>query len=159
SPVAQIPAELWRSHRNSGTTAPTSGGEIMSAHQDPRNRELCHWMATVACICGLMTFALGQQPEAGAPRRLNLHDAVEMALKHNHVVRIATFHVEEQKHAKEVARSAYLPTIRNDSSFAHVTDTQFIAIPAGGLGVVSGASIPAQQFNINQGDKNFIVSG
>src|SRR6266478_5198809 len=37
--------------------------------------------------------------------------------------------------------------------------TQLIAIPAGGLGVVSGTGIPARQFTINQGDKNFIVSG
>ena len=50
------------------------------------------------------------------------------------MVRIAAFHVEEEQHAKEVARSAYLPTIRNDSTFAHATDTQFIAIPAGSIG-------------------------
>src|SRR6202008_3499444 len=73
--------------------------------------------------------------------------------------RIPAFHVEEQKHAKEVARSAYLPTIRNDSVFAHATDTQFIAIPAGAFGIVGGNAIPPRQFNINQGDKNFISSG
>jgi len=103
--------------------------------------------------------ARAQQAESNRPRRLNLHEAVEMALKHNHVVRIAAFHVEEQQHAKEVARSAYLPTIRNDSVFAHATDTQFIAIPAGAFGTVGGTAIPQRQFNINQGDKNFISSG
>jgi outer membrane protein TolC len=103
--------------------------------------------------------ALGQQTESTAPRTINLHEAVELALKHNHVVRIAALHVEEEQHAKEVARSAYLPTLRNDSLFAHATDTQFIAIPAGGLGVVNGTGIPPRQFTINQGDKNFISSG
>jgi outer membrane protein TolC len=102
---------------------------------------------------------LGQQTESTAPRTINLHEAVELALKHNHVVRIAALHVEEEQHAKEVARSAYLPTLRNDSIFAHASDTQFIAIPAGGLGVVSGTEIPPRQFTINQGDKNFITSG
>jgi outer membrane protein TolC len=103
--------------------------------------------------------ALGQQTDPTAPRTINLHQAVELALRHNHVVKIASLHVEEEKHAKEVARSAYLPTIRNDSVLAHASDTQFIAIPAGGLGVVGGTGIPARQFTINQGDKNFIVSG
>ncbi len=103
--------------------------------------------------------ALGQQTDPTAPRTINLHQAVELALRHNHVVRIAAFHVEEEQHAKEVARSAYLPTIRNDSVFAHATDTEFIAIPVGGLGVVSGTQIPQRQFTINQGNKNFITSG
>ena len=83
-----------------------------------------------------------QQTGSTATRTINLHDAVELALKHNHVVRIAALHVEEQQHAKEVARSAYFPTIRNDSVFAHATDTQFIAIPGGALGIVSGTPIP-----------------
>ena len=132
----------------------------MTAHQNPRNSVFRQWAATtLISIFSLSTFALAQQPESNVPRRLNLHEAVELALRHNHGVRIAAFHVEEEQHAKEVARSAYLPTLRNDSMFAHASDTQFIAIPAGGLGVVSGTSIPARQFTINQGDKNFIVSG
>jgi outer membrane protein TolC len=131
----------------------------MTAHQDPRNRVFRQSATALVSIFSLLTLALAQQPESNVPRRLNLHEAVELALRHNHVVRIAALRVEEEQHAKEVARSAYLPTIRNDSTFAHATDTQFIAIPAGGLGVVSGTSIPARQFTINQGDKNFIVSG
>ncbi len=116
-------------------------------------------MLTAIILYLMPACALGQQTDSTAARTINLHQAVELALRHNHGVRIAAFHVEEEQHAKEVARSAYLPTIRNDSAFAHATDTQFIAIPAGGLGVVSGTGIPARQFTINQGDKNFIVSG
>ena len=104
-------------------------------------------------------FVQGQHTQSTTPRRINLHEAVELALKHNHVVRIAALHIEEEQQAKEIARSAYLPTIRNDSVFAHATDTQFIAIPAGAFGTVGGNAIPSQQFNINQGDKNFISSG
>jgi outer membrane protein TolC len=103
--------------------------------------------------------AVAQQPELSSARRLSLHEAVELALKHNHSARIAALHVEEEQHAKEVARSAYLPTVRNDSAFAHVTDTQFIGIPAGAFGTVGGSAIPPRQFNISQGEKNFIVSG
>jgi outer membrane protein TolC len=104
-------------------------------------------------------FVYGQQVESTAPRTINLHKAVELALKHNHVVRIAALHVDEEQHAKEVARSAYLPTIKNDSVFAHATDTQFIAIPTGGFGTAGGVPIPQQTLTINQGDKNFISSG
>ena len=100
-----------------------------------------------------------QQTEPTAPRTINLHEAVELALKHNHGVRIATLHVEEEQHAKEVERSAYLPTIRNDSFFAHATDTEFIGIPAGGLGVLANTAIPQRQLIISQGEKNFITSG
>ena len=131
----------------------------MTPHHNPRIRVFRQWATSLVSIFSLLTFAVAQQPESNVPRRLNLHEAVELALRHNHVVRIAALHVEEQQHAKEVARSAYLPTIRNDSVFAHATDTQFIAIPAGAFGTVGGTAIPQRQFNINQGDKNFISSG
>jgi len=103
--------------------------------------------------------ALGQQPDSTAQRTINLHQAVELALKHNHVVRIAGFKVEENQHAKEVARSAYFPVVKNDSVFLHVTDTQFIEIPAGGLGVVGSNPIPARPLLLNQGGHTFETSG
>ena len=89
----------------------------MTAQRDLRNRGLRQLMTAMACLLSLITLAFGQQPDSATSRRLNLHDAVELALKHNHVVRIAALHVEEEQHAKEVARSAYLPTLRNDSNF------------------------------------------
>ena len=131
----------------------------MTAHQNHPSRLFRQWTRPLVSVFSLLTLALAQQPESNTPRRLNLHEAVELALNHNHAVRIAALHVEEEQHAKEVARSAYLPTLRNDSFFAHATDTEFIAIPEGALGVVSGTAIPGHQFTINQGEKNFITSG
>ena len=131
----------------------------MNAHQNPANSAFRHWAIAIVSVFSLLTSALAQQPESNVTRSINLHEAVELALKHNHVVRIAALHVEEEQHAKEVARSAYLPTLRNDSIFTHATDTEFIAIPEGGLGVVSGTPIPGHQFTINQGEKNFVTSG
>jgi outer membrane protein TolC len=103
--------------------------------------------------------AFGQKTDSPAPRTINLHEAVELALKHNHVVRIATLKVEEDQYAKEVARSAYFPVVRNDSAFFHVTDTQHIEIPAGALGVVSGTPIPGGPVILNQGGRTFETSG
>jgi outer membrane protein TolC len=117
-----------------------------------------HTVIAAALFMGAV-LVQGQQNDSTAPRTINLHEAVDLALKRNHIVRIATFHVEEEQHAKEAARSAYLPTIRNDSTFAHLTDTQFIAIPAGAFGIVAGNAVPPTQININQGGVNFIGSG
>lgn len=119
-----------------------------------------HRVALMAFILSLgHSFVLGQQTASISPRAITLREAVELALKHNHVVRIAEFKVDEKQHAKEVARSAYFPLVRNDSALVHVTDTQFIAIPAGGLGIVAGSLIPPKPFIINQGGQTFLTSG
>jgi outer membrane protein TolC len=97
-----------------------------------------------------------KQPE---PRRITLEQAVQLALKHNHVVRIAAYDVQEKEHRKEIARSAYFPILRNDSVLAHLTDTQFIGIPAGGLGTVGGTPIPPLSTILNQGGLTIVTSG
>jgi len=96
-----------------------------------------------------------QEAPSAQPRHLSLDEAVKLALQHNHLVRIASLKVVEDEHAKEVARSAYLPVLRNDSVFAHLTDTQFIGIPAGSLGTVDGTPIPTRTSIINQGALTF----
>jgi outer membrane protein TolC len=103
--------------------------------------------------------AFAQESVPRAPRKMNLTEAVDSALKHNHLVRISSLKVEEDQHAKEVARSAYYPLLRNDSVFAHLTDTQFIEIPTGGLGAVGNNPIPPKPLVINQGSKTFETSG
>jgi len=93
------------------------------------------------------------------PRHITLQEAVQLALKHNHDIRIAGYTVEEKEHAKQVAKSAYFPTIRNDSSFMHATDTELIQIKPGSLGVAAGTQIPPVDAIISQGGKDFITSG
>jgi len=117
-----------------------------------------------ALLCALIPFAYAatlaaQESKSPAPRRITLDEAVQLALKHNHVVRIAGYKVEEQKHTKEIARSAYFPVLRNDSNLAQLTETQFIGIPAGSLGIVSGTAIPEQTAVLNQGGRTLITSG
>jgi outer membrane protein TolC len=100
-----------------------------------------------------------QENKSPAPRRITLDEAIQLALKHNHAVRIAGYKVEEKEHAKDVTRSAYLPVLRNDSSVLRLTDTQFIAIPAGSLGTVSGTSLPERSVILNQGGHTLVTSG
>ena len=102
--------------------------------------------------------AVAQKDDLSVPR-MNLQRAVELALEHNHNVRISSLKVEEDEHAKEVARSAYLPVLRNDTSFLHLTDTQLIEIPAGSLGSVGSNPIPSRDHILNQGGRDIFISG
>ena len=92
-------------------------------------------------------------------RHITLQEAVQLALQHNHNVHIAEYKVEEKQHAKEVAKSAYFPTIRNESNFVHLTDTQLIQIHAGSLGTVAGSPVPPATAIINQGGRDLTTSG
>jgi outer membrane protein TolC len=109
-------------------------------------------------VSGSLAFAEGPG-DAARPRRITLQEAVQLALKHNHNIRIASYKVEEKQYAKEAAKSSYFPSIRNDSSFLHLTDTQLIELNAGSLGVAAGTPIPPVNSIINQGGVNLTTSG
>jgi outer membrane protein TolC len=111
-----------------------------------------------ASLLHLGTLA-AQEIKPPSPRRITLDEAVQLALKHNHVVRIAGYKVQEKEHAKEVMRSGYFPVLRNDSSALNVTDTQFIGIPAGSLGTIGGTPLPERSVILNQGGHTFVTSG
>jgi len=104
--------------------------------------------------------AFAAEPDGTASaRRITLHEAVQLALQRNHYVHIAEYTVEEKQHAKEATKSAYFPTIRNESNFLHVTDTQLIQIAAGSLGPIPGSPIPPVNAIINQGGRDLATSG
>jgi outer membrane protein TolC len=101
----------------------------------------------------------GQTDNPAPTRRITLHEAVQLALQHNHVVRIDQFKVEQMEQAKRASKSDYFPSIRNDSSFLHLTDTQLIELHTGSLGAVAGTPIPVGNAIINQGGRNLTTSG
>ncbi len=116
-----------------------------------------HFILALA-LSGAVAFA--EDPgNTAPPRHITLHDAVQLALQHNHLVRINVYKVEEKQHAEEVAKSEYLPSIRNESNFVHLTDTQLIQIYPGTLGTVAGSPIPPVNSVINQGGRNLTTSG
>jgi len=92
-------------------------------------------------------------------RHMTLQEAVQLALKHNHNIRIAGYTFEEKRQAKEFAKSSYFPSIRNDSSFMHLTDTQLVEINAGSLGLSDGTAIPPVNRILNQGGRSLTTSG
>jgi outer membrane protein TolC len=105
-----------------------------------------------------LTFA-GEPGDKTSARHITLPEAVQLALRHNHYVHIAEYKIEENRHAKEAAKSAYFPSIRNDSSFVHLTDTELIQISRGALGTVFGNPVPPVSSIINQGALNLTTSG
>jgi outer membrane protein TolC len=118
--------------------------------------------AIVLTLAGLLLAsspASGQTTGTQSPRLITLREAVELALQRNHVVRLAGLEVEEHEHVKEAAKSAYFPSVRNDTNLAHVSDTQLIEIPAGGLGAVGSNLVPPQPLIINQGGLTFASTG
>jgi outer membrane protein TolC len=103
--------------------------------------------------------AFAQQPEPAAARRITLREAVDLALAHNHAVRLARLSVDEKDRAKDVAKSDYFPQVRNDTTLVHLTDTQLIEIPAGGLGVFGVTLVPPQTLILNQGGVSAATNG
>jgi outer membrane protein TolC len=113
----------------------------------------------LTCAVVIAASAYAQESKTSAPRAITLDEAVQLALKNNHSVHLASLRVEESQHAKDIARSSYFPNLRNDSNALRVTDTQFIAIPQGKLGTAAGTPIPEQTAVLNQGGLTFLTSG
>jgi outer membrane protein TolC len=111
-------------------------------------------IALSPCLAGAQ-----ETGNASPPRHMTLQEAVQLALMHNHDIRIAHYMVDEKEQAKAVAKSSYFPSIRNDSSFMHVTDTQLVEINPGSLGLADGTPIPPANRILNQGGRNLTTSG
>src|SRR5262245_32716237 len=115
--------------------------------------------SVVVVLCLVPAVALAQSTGVTTTRVITLGEAVDLALAHNHVVRLAALKVDENQQVKEVAKSAYFPTVRNDTNLAHVSDTQLVEIPAGSFGAIAGNLIPKESFILNQGGLTFASNG
>jgi len=99
----------------------------------------------------LGTGAVAQQPPP-APMRLTLEQAIDLALKQNHSVRLRSLSAEQMKSKKDEARSSYLPQIQAHGSVLHITQLEGVVIPAGALGnFPSTGPIPTKPLVIDQG--------
>src|SRR5262249_46300903 len=127
----------------------------------PRRRRTMTFRApTLALLCSLSAnAAFAQQSDTPSARRITLAEAVDLALARNHGVRLAQLSVDETDRAKDAARGSYFPQVRNDTILVHLTDTQLVAIPAGGLGVVGATPVPTQTLILNQGGASAATNG
>jgi outer membrane protein TolC len=100
--------------------------------------------------------ALAQQQEV---RRITLTEAVHLALDQNRTLKIARLKVVESQQKKAGQRSAYFPSIKNESNALYVTDLQNIGIPAGAFGAAGGGLVPSHNVTIPQGTNKLFSSG
>ena len=109
-------------------------------------------------VAGLAVLLAVPQNAAEA-RRVTLTEAVHLAISQNRALKIARLKVTEKEHKKAGERSAYFPSITNQSNAVHVSDLQSIVIPAGALGTAAGSLIPARNVGLPQGQKTLVSSG
>ena len=118
-------------------------------------------MPILSCAAAL----LGQnislaQVAPGTPVKLTLTQAIDLALKQNRTLRLAHLAVSDSEYKKEIARSAYFPHIKNESSLLHVTELAGVEIPAGAFGVPKATgAIPGASLFIGQGSATAYTSG
>lgn len=104
-----------------------------------------------ACFLALISLASGQE------RKLTLQQAMDLALRQNHVVQIAHYDVAAQVEKQRSARSNYFPTLTNESNALYVTNLQRVQVPPGTFG--TGPLIPSSTVYLTQGENAFQSSG
>jgi outer membrane protein TolC len=92
-------------------------------------------------------------------RHLTLTEAVHLAISQNRSLKIARLKVTENEQKKAGQRSAYFPSLTNQSNILHVTELQNISIATGAFGMIGGSDVPAQNRVLPQGQKTFYTSG
>jgi outer membrane protein TolC len=92
-------------------------------------------------------------------RHVKLAEAVRLAIEQNRNLKIARLKVQENEHRKQGARSAYFPTLTNQSNILHVTELQNVFIPLGAFGTVAGVPIPSRNTALLQGKETLYLSG
>ncbi len=100
------------------------------------------------------------QESSPTPMRLTLDQAIGLALKQNHSVRLRSLSVEQMQSKKDEARSDYLPQIKTSGSVLHVTELEGITIPAGAFGSNSSTGpVPSKPLFIDQGSATGYTGG
>lgn len=103
--------------------------------------------------------AVAQEPSP-APTRLTLYQAIDLALKQNHSVRLRSLSVEQMQSKKDEARANYLPQIKASGSTLHITELEGVAIPAGAFGSPPSAGpVPSKSLFIDQGSATWFTGG
>jgi outer membrane protein TolC len=111
-----------------------------------------------SAVVALAIITAAPQYAAGI-RRLTLTEAVHLAIAQNRALKIARLKVTENENKKARERSAYFPTITNQSNALRITDLQIIEFPVGTFGSVQGIPIPTQNLIVPQGQLTLFSSG
>src|ERR1700760_606758 len=125
-------------------------------------RRLLLKILSLSLLCAVELLGISESGRAqnSSPLRLSLSQAIDMALKENRDLKLARLAVTDSEHKKEIARSAYFPHIKNESSVLHLTGLAGVQFPAGSFGThASTGPIPGQNLIIDQGALTTYTSG
>ena len=112
--------------------------QLQGFEENAMNRAILFRALAIAGIAG--SSAVPQY--AADVRHLTLTEAVHLAISQNRALKIARLKVTENEQKKAGERSAYFPSLTNQSNVLHVTELQNIGIPAGAFGTVGGSFVP-----------------
>jgi outer membrane protein TolC len=91
---------------------------------------------------------------------LSLDQAIDLALKQNHSVRLRSLAVDDMRSKKDEARSNYMPQMKASGGIHHVTELSGVEIPAGAFGnFPSTGRVPSQSLFIDQGGDTAYTGG
>ena len=124
-----------------------------------RMRRLILWPVFVAILFSPMGIPdlVAQQ---NTPLHLSLDQAIDLATKQNHSVRLHSLAVEDMRSKKDAARAGYMPQMSTSGGVHHVTQLAGIEIPAGSFGSFSSTGpVPAHSLFIGQGTDTAYTGG
>jgi len=102
----------------------------------------------------------GSSHAQSAPMELRLSQAIDLAIAQNRQIKLAQLSVVDSQRKKEIARSAYFPQIKNESTVLHITELEGAHFPAGAFGSPpSTGPIPSQSVIVDQGALTAYTSG
>lgn len=131
----------------------------MRLDTEPRSRRRTLPLTVILALSqlGLARVGLAQ---SGPPLELTLPQAIDLALKQNRDLQLAQLAVIARQRDKQIARAAYFPQIKNESTVLHITELAGVSVPAGAFGTsVPPGPIPAHHLVIDQGALTGYTSG
>lgn len=113
----------------------------------------------VALVLGTLLLLSAGQAAATEVQKLNLHDAVELALQQNTALKITRAKVAENSQKVVSASADYYPHLFNASSFFGLSDQELVTVPAGSLGTIPGLGpFPVETTSLRQGSSSLFLS-
>jgi outer membrane protein TolC len=109
-------------------------------------------------VIGALVLLLAPLQYGADVRKLNLKEAVELAISQNHSLRIARLKIVENEQKKAGEHASYFPSITDHAKADDSTTIEHLVIPTGIFGRVDGQLIPGHDVAIPQGQKYLLLN-
>ncbi|MCW3100807.1 MAG: hypothetical protein JWL77_6425 [Chthonomonadaceae bacterium] len=114
------------------------------------------WIAVIVLLNASLAGNAQSRSGAAPDSPLTLHQALDIALRHNRLITISGLQVEQAKQRVAQARTDLLPQLNVQAVGGELLDTVRLHFPAGVLGQVNGAPVPSN--NIDVSTKNHFTT-